>query len=75
MAVEQQARSRSGRREWLADDVPAPRCASSSAAPEGYVDKNYGEVAHNIRTAKVISPDDEKASPRSGQALTSQFKA
>ena len=41
----------------------------------GYIDKNYAEVAHNIRTAKLISPEDEKRMHEAVKAFKAQFKA
>jgi len=41
----------------------------------GYVAKEYAEVAHNIRTAKLISPEDEKRLQAACKAFKAQFKA
>ena len=40
-----------------------------------FVKKQYPEVAHNIATAKTISPDDDKRLHEACKAFKTQFKA
>ncbi|MBI5169398.1 MAG: F0F1 ATP synthase subunit alpha [Candidatus Eisenbacteria bacterium] len=75
MPVEQQVISIWAGANGYLDDVPVLAVRKFETEWLGYVDKNYGEVAHNIRTAKVISPDDEKRLHEAAKAFKAQFKA
>ena len=75
MAVEQQVISIWAGANGYLDDVPVLAVRKFETEWLGFVDKNYGEVAHNIRTAKVISPDDEKRLHEAAKAFKAQFKA
>ena len=57
------------------DDVPVAAVRKFETEWLGYVDKNYAEVPHNIRTSKTISDDDEKRLQEACKAFKSQFKA
>jgi len=57
------------------DDVPVAAVRKFESEWLGYVDKNYAEVPHNIRTSKTISDDDEKRLQEACKAFKSQFKA
>jgi F-type H+-transporting ATPase subunit alpha len=57
------------------DDVPVEAVRRFEAEWLAFVDKNYAEVAHNIRTSKAISGDDEKRLQEACKAFKAQFKA
>ncbi len=57
------------------DDVPVGAVRRFEAEWLGFVDRNYAEIPHNIRTSKVISSDDEKRLQEACKAFKSQFKA
>ncbi|MBK7369646.1 MAG: F0F1 ATP synthase subunit alpha [Candidatus Eisenbacteria bacterium] len=75
MAVEQQVISIWAGANGYLDDVPVLAVRKFETEWLGYIEKNYAEVAHNIRTAKVISPDDEKRLHEAAKAFKAQFKA
>jgi F-type H+-transporting ATPase subunit alpha len=75
MPVEQQVISIwSGSNGYL-DDVPVPAVRKFETEWLGFIAQNYAEVAHNIRTKKVISPEDEKRMHEACKAFKAQFKA
>jgi F-type H+-transporting ATPase subunit alpha len=57
------------------DDVPVEAVRRFETEWLAFVDKNYAEVAHNIRTSKAISGDDEKRLQEACKAFKAQFKA
>ena len=75
MPVEQQVISIWAGANGYLDDVPVTAVRKFETDWLGYIEKNYAEVAHNIRTAKVISPDDEKRLHEAAKAFKAQFKA
>ncbi len=75
MAVEAQVVSIwSGANGYL-DDVPVGAVRKFELEWLAFVDKQYAEIPHNIRTNKVISPDDEKRLHEAAKAFKAQFKA
>ncbi|MCC6651491.1 MAG: F0F1 ATP synthase subunit alpha [Candidatus Eisenbacteria bacterium] len=75
MPVEQQVISLWAGANGYLDDVPVLAVRKFETEWLGYVEKNYAEVAHNIRTAKLISPEDEKRMHEAVKAFKAQFKA
>jgi F-type H+-transporting ATPase subunit alpha len=57
------------------DDVPVEAVRRFETEWLAYIEKNYAEVAHNIRTSKAISGDDEKRLQEACKAFKAQFKA
>jgi F-type H+-transporting ATPase subunit alpha len=75
MAVEQQVLSIWAGSNGYLDDVPVAAVRKFESEWLGFVAEKYSEVPHNIRTAKVISPDDEKRLHEACKAFKAQFKA
>ncbi len=75
MPVERQVISIWAGTNGYLDDVPVHAVRKFEVEWLGYVDKNYAEVAHNIRTSKAISGEDEKRLQEACKAFKSQFKA
>jgi F-type H+-transporting ATPase subunit alpha len=68
--------SRSGRaRTATSMTSSSRRCASSRASGWRSSAKQYAEVVHNVRTAKLFSPEDEKRLHEAAKAFKAQFKA
>jgi F-type H+-transporting ATPase subunit alpha len=57
------------------DDLPVEAVRRFEREFLEYVDQNYAEVPHNIRTTKAISGDDERRLQEACKAFKSQFKA
>jgi len=57
------------------DDVPVQAVRKFEGEWLAFVDRQYAEVAHNIKTAKIISDGDEKRLQEACKAFKSQFKA
>ncbi len=75
MAVEQQVISIwSGANGYL-DDLPVAAVRRFEAEWLAFVANQYAEVAHNIRTAKVISPEDDKRMHEAAKTFKARFKA
>jgi F-type H+-transporting ATPase subunit alpha len=75
MPVEKQVLSIwSGTNGYL-DDVPVAAVRRFESEWLAYLEKNYAEVPHNVRTAKAISGDDEKRLQEACKAFKAQFKA
>ncbi len=75
MAVEAQVVSIWAGSNGHLDDIPVEAVLRFEKEWLAFMDKNYTEVVHNIRTQKTISDEDQK---RMGEAVTkfkSQFKA
>jgi F-type H+-transporting ATPase subunit alpha len=75
MPVEQQVVSIWAGANGYLDDVPVEAVRRFETDWLGYVAKNYAEVAHNIRTAKEISKEDDKRLHEACKAFKTQFKA
>jgi len=75
MAVESQVISIWAGANGFLDDVPVGAVRRFETEWLAYVDKQYAEVPHNIRTTKAISGDDEKRLQEACKAFKSQFKA
>jgi F-type H+-transporting ATPase subunit alpha len=57
------------------DDLPVEAVRRFEAEWLGFVDQNYAEVAHDIRTSKTISGDAEKKLHEACKAFKAKFKA
>ncbi|MFN8586834.1 MAG: F0F1 ATP synthase subunit alpha [Candidatus Eisenbacteria bacterium] len=75
MPVEQQVVSIWAGANGYLDDVPVTAVRKFETEWLGFVEKSYGEVAHDIRNAKVISPESEKKLHEAAKAFKAQFKA
>ena len=75
MAVEQQVVSIWAGANGYLDDVAVAAVRKFEIEWLAYVAKQYAEVPHNIRTAKLISPEDEKRLHEACKAFKAQFKA
>ena len=75
LPVEQQVISIWAGANGYLDDVPVVAVRKFESEWLGFVNQKYGEVAHNIRTAKSISPEDEKRLHEACKAFKAQFKA
>jgi F-type H+-transporting ATPase subunit alpha len=75
MPVEQQVVSIWAGANGYLDDVPVEAVRRFETDWLGYVAKQYAEVAHNIRTTKAISNEDEKRLNEACKAFKAQFKA
>jgi F-type H+-transporting ATPase subunit alpha len=56
------------------DDVPVGAVRQFESEWLDFIARQYAEVAHNIRTAKQISDDDQKRLHEACKAFTAQFK-
>ncbi|HET9327388.1 MAG TPA: F0F1 ATP synthase subunit alpha [Candidatus Eisenbacteria bacterium] len=75
LPVEQQVISIWAGANGYLDDVPVIAVRKFESEWLGFVNQKYGEVAHNIRTAKSISPEDEKRLHEACKTFKAQFKA
>src|SRR5690349_7802864 len=75
LPVEQQVVSIWAGANGYLDDVPVMAVRRFETEWLAFVAQKYGEVAHNIRTAKSISPEDEKRLAEACKAFKAQFKA
>ncbi len=75
LPVEQQVVSIWAGANGYLDDVPVAAVRRFETDWLAFVNQKYGEVAHNIRTAKSISPEDEKRLHEACKAFKAQFKA
>jgi F-type H+-transporting ATPase subunit alpha len=75
MAVEQQVLSIWAGSNGYLDDVPVPAVRKFETEWLGFIAANYAEVAHDIRTKKVISPEGDKRLHEACKAFKAQFKA
>ncbi|MCE9628110.1 MAG: F0F1 ATP synthase subunit alpha [Candidatus Eisenbacteria bacterium] len=75
MAVEAQVVSIWAGANGYLDDVAVGAVRKFELEWLAFVDKQYAEIPHNIRTNKVISPDDEKRLHEAAKAFKAQFKA
>jgi F-type H+-transporting ATPase subunit alpha len=75
MPVEQQVISIwSGANGYL-DDVPVVAVRRFETEWLAFIDKEYPELPHNIRTAKQMSDEDQKRLHEGCKAFKSRFKA
>jgi F-type H+-transporting ATPase subunit alpha len=75
MAVEQQVISIWAGANGHLDDVPVPAVRKFETEWLAFIAAKYAEIPHNIRTAKLISPEDEKRLHEACKAFKAQFKA
>ncbi len=75
MPVERQVISIWAGTNGYLDDVPVAAVRKFETEWLAFVDKQYAEVAHNIKTSKAISGEDEKRLQDACKAFKTQFKA
>jgi len=75
MAVEKQVISIFAGTNGYLDDLPVAAVRRFEDELLAFVDKNYPELPHNIRTTKAISDDDMKKLHEAIKAFKAQFKA
>ncbi len=75
MSVEKQVISIFAGTNGYLDDVPVLAVRRFEEELLAFVDKNYAELPHNIRTTKAISDDDQKKLHEAVKAFKAQFKA
>ena len=75
MAVEDQVVSIWAGANGHLDDIAVPAVRKFEIEWLAFVKQQYPEVAHNIATAKTISPDDDKRLHEACKAFKTQFKA
>jgi len=75
MAVERQVISLWAGANGHLDDVPVAAVRRFETEWLAFVDKNYPEVVHNVRTAKQMSDEDQKRLGEACKAFKAQFKA
>jgi F-type H+-transporting ATPase subunit alpha len=75
MPVEQQVISIWAGTNGFLDDVPVEAVRRFESQWLAYVEKNYPEVAHDIRTTKTISDNDQKRLTDGCAAFKKEFKA
>jgi F-type H+/Na+-transporting ATPase subunit alpha len=75
MAVEAQVLSIWAGANGYLDDVAVAAVRKFESEWLGYVNQQYAEVVHNVRTAKEISKEDDKRLHEAAKAFKAQFKA
>jgi F-type H+-transporting ATPase subunit alpha len=75
MAVERQVLSIWAGANGYLDDIPVPAVRKFETEWLGFLEKQYAEVVHNVRTAKEISKEDDKRLNEAAKAFKAQFKA
>jgi len=75
MAVERQVLSIWAGAHGYLDDVPGQAVRRFESEWLGFLDQQYGEVVHNVRTARAISQEDEKRLHEAAKSFKAQFKA
>ena len=75
MAVEAQVVSIWAGSNGHLDDIPVEAVLRFEKEWLAFMDKNYAEVVHNIRTQKTISDEDQKRMSEAVKQFKSQFKA
>jgi F-type H+-transporting ATPase subunit alpha len=75
MAVERQVISLWAGANGYLDDVPVAAVRRFETEWLAFVEKNYPEVVHNVRTAKLMSDEDQKRLGEACKAFKAQFKA
>jgi F-type H+-transporting ATPase subunit alpha len=74
MPVEQQVISIWAGTNGYLDDLPVSAVRRFETEWLDYVQKNYSELPHNLRTRKAISPEDENRLHEACKALKALFK-
>jgi len=75
MPVESQVLSIWAGTNGYLDDLPVAAVRRFEGEWLGFLAKQYAEVVHNVRTAKAISPEDDKRLHAAAKAFKAQFKA
>ena len=75
MPVEQQVLSLWAGANGYLDDVSVAAVRKFESEWLGFLAQQYAEVVHNVRTAKLISPEDDKRLHAAAKAFKAQFKA
>jgi len=75
MSVEHQVVSIWAGTNGYLDDVPVPAVRKFETEWLAFLEQSYAEVPHDIRTAKVISPENDKRLHEACKAFKAQFKA
>ena len=75
MAVEAQVISIWAGANGYLDDVPVPAVRKFELEWLPFIDQQYPEIPHNIRTSKAISKEDEQRLHEAAKAFKAQFKA
>jgi len=75
MPVEEQVISIWAGTNGYLDDLPVAAVRRFESEWVAFVKKEYGEVAHNVRTAKQMSDEDQKRLHDACQAFKTRFKA
>jgi F-type H+-transporting ATPase subunit alpha len=75
MPVEQQVLSIWAGTNGYLDDVPVAAVRKFEPEWLAFLAKTYAEVVHNVKTAKLISKDDEQRLHEACKAFKAQFKA
>jgi F-type H+-transporting ATPase subunit alpha len=75
MPVERQVLSIWAGANGYLDDVAVIAVRKFEGEWLGFLDKQYAEVVHNVRTAKAISQEDDRRLHEAAKAFKAQFKA
>jgi F-type H+-transporting ATPase subunit alpha len=75
MPVEQQVRSIWAGANGYLDDLPVAAVRKFEGDWLAFLAQQYAEVVHNVRSAKVIAPEDDKRLHEAAKAFKAQFKA
>jgi F-type H+-transporting ATPase subunit alpha len=75
MSVERQVLSIWAGANGYLDDVSVPAVRKFEGEWLDFLEKQYAEVVHNVRTAKSISQEDERRLNEAAKAFKTQFKA
>jgi F-type H+-transporting ATPase subunit alpha len=75
MPVERQVISIWAGTNGYLDDVPVAAVRRFETEWLDFVEQSYAEVAHNIRTTKQMSDEDQKRLHEAAKAFKAQFKA
>ncbi len=75
MAVEHQVLSIWAGANGYLDDVPVAAVRRFETEWLTFLEKSYAELPHDVRTAKVISPENDKRLNEACRAFKAQFKA
>jgi len=75
MPVEQQVLSIWAGANGFLDDVPVAAVRRFETDWHVFLDQQYAEVVHNVRTAKTISQEDDRRLKEAATSFKAQFKA
>jgi F-type H+-transporting ATPase subunit alpha len=75
MPVEQQVLSIWAGANGYLDDLPVAAVRKFEGDWLAFLAQQYAEVVHNVRSAKVIAPEDDKRLHEAAKAFKAQFKA